>query len=238
MDQHCVARNLPADRAQFWKEQSQVNSTQAFIAKLSLACIRSPIRGEIVVWLRECSNELVTSSRTFQLAVSLFDLFHAQHPFTEIADLLAIAAAALMVAVNTIEKFEISAEYVSRLPLVTANSRDITELQSFLLAKVDWALDLPTASDIIDFLCATVSETPEKGKWEQWVNRCYQGLSMRFGPFVMVLAGYSALSGAVLEAADSQEMVTALLEECGLVDSVDGDRLDSTVSSSPDRSNK
>ena len=238
MDQYWVDSELRVDRAQVWQQQSQVRTTQAFIAKLSLACLRSPIRREIMDWLRERSDELLTCSQTFQLAVSLFDLFHAQNSTAEIADLLAIAAAALMAAVNTLERFEISAEYVSRLPHIAGSASEIASLQYLLLARIDWVLDLPTASDIIQYFCTALIDTPAKEKWEQWADRCYQQSSMRFGPFTIAVAGCRALGGAVPAVAYSQEAVTALLEEAGQVDPVEGDRLDSTFSSSPDRPNK
>lgn len=234
MDQYWVDREA---KTQLWQQRSQVSFTQAFIAKLSLACLRSPIRREIMDWLRERSNELLTCSRTFQLAVSLFDLFHASDTTGEVVDWLAIAAAALMAAVNTIERFEISAEYVSRLPHIVVSASEIANLQYFLLARIDWTLDLPTASDVINYLSTVFTETPEKEKWEQWADRCYQQSSMRFGPFTIAVAGCRAL-GRVLETAASQEAVAALLEETGQVDSAEGERLDSTVSSSPERPNK
>ena len=140
-----------------------------------------------------------------------------------------------MVAVNTIESFEMSADYASQLPGITANPADIVQIQLALLVAIDWALDLPTASDIINYLCSTLEETPPKEKWEQWVDCCYQLPTMRFGPFLIAMAGYYALGRVRPGAVDSSIPVGALLEELERMDSLEGESLDSLLPNHPNK---
>lgn len=202
-----------AKTAEFWKEQSQVSASQTFIAKLSFAHLQSPFRRLGVKWLHEHSTELGACSRTFQLAVSLTDLVFSQQSLRDFSGQQAVYAAALMVAVNTIENFEISADYVSQLPDIDVSPRDIIELQYLLLGATDWALDLPTASDIMSHLSTVWAATPERQSWEQWVDCCYQLPSMHFGPFVIAMAGYCALGGVLPVEAEYRISIAALLEE-------------------------
>lgn len=221
--------------AEFWKEQSQASPSNAFMAKISTAYLGSPARRLTTKWLRKCSIELATSSRTFQLAVSLSDLFFSQHHMQDLSEKLVFSAAALMAAVNTIESFEMSAEYASRLPGITATPTDIVEIQHSLLVAIDWALDLPTSADIITYLCSTLVEKPPKEKWEQWVNRCYQLPTMRFGPFLIAVAGYYALGVVQPGDVDSSIPVGALLEELERMDSLEGESSDSLLPNYPNK---
>jgi hypothetical protein len=221
--------------SQFWKEQSQISPSNAFMAKLSSAYLDSPARRLTTNWLRKCSIELAASSRSFQLAVSLSDLFFSQHHLQDFSERLVVSAAALMAAMNTIESFEMSADYASRLPGITATAMDIVQTQHALLVSIDWALDLPTASDIISYLCATLEETPPKEKWEQWVDRCYQLPTMRFGPFLIAVAGYYALRGVQPGDAESIVPVGALLEELERMDCFEGESPDSLLPNHPNK---
>jgi len=233
MDDYLMVQT--AKTAELWQEQSQVSASQAFLAKLSLPYLQSPARVSAVKWLRKYSTELGTCSRTFQLAVSLTDLVFSQHNLQNFSGQQAVCAAALMSAVNTIETFEINADYLSQLPGMNVPARDIIQLQFFLLGAIDWALDLPTASDIVSYLSTVLAGTPERQSWEQWVDCCYQHSSMRFGPFIIAMAGYCALGGVRLEEADCGISVAALLQELEQWSDLGGEQLNSESRHSPNR---
>lgn len=223
--------DVAAGKLELWQELSQVNPTQVFIAKLSLTCLESPIRNQIADWLYRRSSECGTCSRTFQLAVSLFDLFHAQHPTSDLESLYTVSAATLMVAVNTVEVAEMTAEDASNLPDIFASPGDIVQMQYLLLATIEWALDVPTACDVVDCLCRSLVNTPARNQWEQWSDLCYLRPSVRFGPFTIALGGYIALGGTAFQITDGRSQVSALLEDVAQQDSPEGKLIVPTISS-------
>ena len=164
--------------------------------KFSVDCLMSEARKSASDWLFSVTTQLSTSPRTFQLAHSLLDLFHAAQPTLCASELTSVAAAAIMLASKLFEDFDLSTETIVQFPGICADPEELLALERALLSIANWALDLPTATDIIDFLTGVLHsfEVPEQSCWEEYCSRCYRSSAMRHGPAAIAVAGLRLLT--------------------------------------------
>lgn len=180
-----------------WKVKCEVVLIQLFQGKVSQTCLQSRIRKKVIEWVFDHCEELETSARTPQFAANLVDLFHAKEPDIDQANLHAVAAAALMITMKIVESIEFSPAYVSQLPGVSVSPSTLVELESGLLAMIDWAIDMPTSADIVDILYQSLpgAQLPPRAQWDEFLGSAYRCAAARAGPLALALTGLWKLAG-------------------------------------------
>ena len=180
-----------------WQVKCEVVPIQLFQSKVSHTCLQSRIRKKVIEWVFDRCGELETSARTPQFAANLVDLFHAKEPDIDQANLHAVAAAALMITMKIVESIEFSPAYISQLPGVRVSPRTLVELESGLLAMIDWAIDMPTAADIVDILDQPWlgAQFPPRAQWDEFLGSAYRCAAVRAGPLALALTGLWKLAG-------------------------------------------
>lgn len=134
-------------------------------------------------------TQLRTSPRTFQLAANLLDMFHAKQPALPAEDLLAIGVAALSVSIKTVEIEDRYSALIQLLPEDWISATVLTRLEHGLLTLTNWALDSPTATDILHFLSPHLSPLPASHRlhFDAFIISAYKCGVIRFGPLVLTL---------------------------------------------------
>lgn len=168
-----------------------------FQSKVSQVCLVSVHREKVVGWIYDRCSELGTSTRTPQLAANLIDLYHAQEPDIDPGSLQALGVAALLISLKVLESVDLGPAYIAQLPGVSVSPRTVAELELGLLVVTDWALDLPVAADIADFLCQSLPGTwlSLRAQWDVFLEGAYRNAAVRAGPLALALVGLWTLVG-------------------------------------------
>ena len=177
-----------------WKKKSEVLVMQLLQARMSQVCLTSAARAKVIGWVYDRCAEHSTAGRTAQLAASLLDVIHAQEPSLDQESLQSIGAAVLL---TSFKIFEQVGQTSALLAGIRLSQRTLAELEMGILSVVDWALDLPLASDIADFLPLLLPETqfPSKSDWNKFLEKAYRSAAVRAGPLALALAGLWTLVG-------------------------------------------
>lgn len=177
-----------------WKKKSEVLVMQLLQARMSQVCLMSASRSKVIGWVYDRCAEHSTTGRTAQLAASLLDLIHAQEPSLDQESLQVIGSAVLLISFKIFEQEDQTSALLAGMRI---SQRTLAELEWGILSVVDWAVDLPLATDMADFLPLLLPETqfPSKSEWNKFLEKAYRSAAVRAGPLALALAGLWTLVG-------------------------------------------
>lgn len=115
------------------------------------------IREEIVGWFMDLAAELQLPQATVAVAVNILDRFVAAHKVPS-SVLNGLATTCFILACKVTEDVDVPAQDVLQRTGVSLS--DMCKLESVVLARLDWRLNVVTVQEVFEAVFAGVGETP------------------------------------------------------------------------------